>query len=111
MRRATNFTLSPICESYKSAIRETARTCACFHVFRRCDRKSHYELIAAARQAYKVNRENSAISLSDYMSLVLDRADQSAFGLPHFVTVTKETKVHTLKVKLIGIMEHSVDKK
>lgn len=58
-----------------------------------------------------MNRENSAISPSNYMSLFVDGADQSAFGLLHFVTVTKDTKWHALKVKRVGIMEHGVDNK
>lgn len=56
-----------------------------------------------------MNRESSAISPFEYMSLVIDGADQSAFGRPHFVTVTKNTKEHVRKVKLVGIMEQNVD--
>lgn len=54
-------------------------------------------------------KDNAAISPSDYMSIVVDGADQSAFGLPHFVTVTKDTKGHAIKIKLVGLIEHGVD--
>jgi len=33
--------------------------------------------------------------------------DQSAFGLPYFTYSTKETKGHSLKVKLICVLEHA----
>ena len=56
-----------------------------------------------------MNQYNAKLSPSDVMSLVIDGADQSAFGLPYFVTVTKDTKGHALKVKLVGVLEHGPD--
>lgn len=35
----------------------------------------------------------------------MDGADQSAFGLPHFVSSTKNEKGHSLKVRLIGLLD------
>ena len=67
----------------------------------------HYDLVAKERQAYKMNKDKSLLNPSEYMSIVVDGADQSAFGLPHFVNITKDTRGHALKIKLIGVMEHS----
>ncbi len=38
----------------------------------------------------------------------MDGADQRAYGLPHFITKTKEQKGLTLQVKVIGLLEHGV---
>ena len=47
----------------------------------------------------------------NHLSLIIDGADQSAFGLPHFVTTVKTTKGHGLKIKLVGIIQHGTPKK
>jgi len=39
-------------------------------------------------------------------SIIIDGADQSAFGLPHFVLSTKGERGNSLKVKMVGVMEH-----
>lgn len=44
--------------------------------------------------------------LEEYCSTIVDSADQSALGLPHFTTKTKSERVHALKVRLIGVLEH-----
>ena len=68
--------------------------------------KIHYDHVATERKAYKMNKDNAKINPSEFMSIVMDGADQSAFGIPHCVTMTKDTKGHSIKVKLIGILEH-----
>jgi len=43
--------------------------------------------------------------------MIIAGADQSAFGLPHFVVNTKAHNGHFTKVKLMGVLDHgSVDK-
>lgn len=56
-----------------------------------------------------MNRDKTSIIPLDYMSIVLDGADQTAFGLPHFVSITKDTKGYALKVKPIRLIENGVD--
>ena len=43
-----------------------------------------------------------------YLSIIVDGADQSAYGLPHFCTLTKDQRGHAMKVKLVGILEDAV---
>lgn len=43
-------------------------------------------------------------------SVVTDGADQSAFGLPHFMTTTKDAKGHAIRARAIGVLEHWVVK-
>lgn len=45
------------------------------------------------------------------VSSIIDGADMSAFGLPHFITFSKGQRGHALKVKLIGPLEHKHERK
>ena len=83
IRRVTRFTLCGECESYKQALRTAAKTGTRLAQIQE-DRDRHVQLVATERQAYKMNQDNAKLNPSEYMSLVIDGADQSAFGLPHF---------------------------
>lgn len=109
VRTVTRFAKCTICESFKDEMQRAARTAKLVTKVQQ-DRQAHYDFIASERQAYKMNQDNAALNPSEYMSLAIDGADQSAFGLPHFVTVTKDTRGHSLKVKLIGILQHGTEK-
>lgn len=41
-----------------------------------------------------------------YASFIIDGADQSAFGLPHFTVKTKSQTGHAIKVRLVGVINH-----
>ena len=101
IRRVTRFTLCARIESYKTPLRQAAVSVTRLAQIL-ADRNRHVNLISNERKAYKTNQENDNLNPSEYMSLVVDGADQSAFGLPHFVTVAKKTKCHSLK--LIGVL-------
>jgi len=108
IRRVTRFTVCSTCEMFKRHMQQAVRTGAEMSMIQ-SDRRAHYKLIATERQAYKMNQDKSAVSPAEYMSIVIDGADQSAFGLPHFVAVTKDTSGHAIKVKLVGLIEHGVE--
>lgn len=110
IRRVTKFTKCAVCESFKDAFQNAAKNVKRLAKLQ-VDRQAHYNHIARERQAYLMNQENAKLDPSEYMSIAVDGADQSAFGIPHFVTITKDTKGHALKVKLIGLLEHCMDKR
>lgn len=58
-----------------------------------------------------MNQENAKLNPSEYMPIAIDSADQLAFGLSYFVTITKDTKGHALKVKLIDLLEPCVERR
>ncbi len=72
----------------------------------RKQRKKHLNFIAAERLAYQTKKNRGRLQSSNYLSIIIDGADQSAFGLPHFTTTPKSQRDHALKVKLIGLLEH-----
>ena len=57
-----------------------------------------------------MEKKRARLHSSKYCSIIVDGADQSAFGLPHFTTKPKSNRGHALKVKLIGLLEHKVKK-
>lgn len=73
--------------------------------------KEHYNVIEAERREYRKKSEQSEREPNLYCSLIIDGADQSAFGLPHFTVSTKGDKGEKIKVKLIGALEHGKARK
>ena len=73
-------------------------------------RKLHIEMVSRERREYQKKCEQAALFPSRFTSLIVDGADQSSYGLPHFIVNTKAVVGHSLKVKLIGVLEHGVQK-
>jgi len=72
----------------------------------RLRRKQHNEMVMRERREYMKKCQKAGLHPAEYCSVIIDGADQSAFGLPHFTFKTKDTKGHSLKVKLVGLLEH-----
>ena len=64
--------------------------------------------ILRERSEYRMKCEKARLNPSKFLSCIIDGADQSVFGLPHFSSSTKDQMGYPLKVKLIGVLEHSV---
>ena len=73
-------------------------------------RQRHIEMVARERREYQKKCEEASLYPSRFTSLIVDGADQSGYGLPHFTVCTKATVGHSLKVRLIGVLEHGVRK-
>lgn len=73
-------------------------------------RRLHIEMVSRERREYQKRCELAALYPSQYTSLIVDGADQSGYGLPHFTVNTKATVGHSLKVRLIGVLEHGARK-
>ena len=71
----------------------------------------HFKMIADERLEYKKKRDRAILDPSSVWSLIIDGADQTAFGLPHFSSHTKSERGHSLKVKLVGMLEHAIENK
>ncbi len=67
----------------------------------------HNDYIARERREYKKKRDKAKLQPDQFLSIIVDGADQSAFGLPHFMVKTKDDRGHSLKVRLIGLLEHN----
>lgn len=110
VRKLNRFTKCTLCEELRAALEEkVAAGLSTTEIKRR--KHDHNEMIGRERRYYKKKRDHAILLPREHVSIIVDGADQSAFGLPHFTTVTKDTRGHSLKVKLIGVLEHARPKK
>lgn len=107
VRKTSRFAICDTCEELDSAIKSAVLNGRSTKELK-VRKKGHLKMVADERMEYQKKRDRSRLNSSNYCSLIVDGADQSAFGLPHFTTKVKSTKGHSLKVKLIGALEHTV---
>ena len=71
-------------------------------------RKNHLEFIFRQRLEYQMKKDRARLHSSNSCSIIIDGADESAFGLPHFTTKTKSQCGHMMKFKVVGLLEHRI---
>lgn len=69
-------------------------------------RSSHKCRVRKERREFYNKRDRGGLFLANFCSIIDDGADQSAFGLPHFVEKARQQSASDLKVRLIGILQH-----
>lgn len=108
VRKLGRFAKCTICEQLRKPIHDAAsrRNYKNLALLRR-QKVEHNELIAQERREYNKKRDKARLQPDQYLSNIVDGADQSAFGLPHFMVKTKDDRGHSLKVRLIGLLEHN----
>lgn len=106
VRKHSRFAKCDVCETLRSALK-TAVLKRLSTVELKAQKSSHLKRIWSERLSYKKNRDRAILDPNKYLSLIVDGADQSAFGLPHFTVKTKAERGHAIKVKLIGVLQHS----
>lgn len=67
-------------------------------------KKDHEWMVSSEKLTYQCNRDRARRMPQDYWSIIVDGADKSAFGLPHFKTSIKSVREHSMKVKLLGVL-------
>ncbi len=108
VRRLGRFAKCSICEKLRKGIHDaTAKRDYKTLAILRQQKAEHNELIGRERREYKKKRDKARLQPTQYLSIIVDGADQSPFGLPHFMIKTKDDRGHTLKVRLIGLLEHN----
>jgi len=105
VRRSTRFSKCATCERIRTALIEASakklNTEAILEEHAR-----HIDFISKERLEYKTKIELTKLHPLEYMSVVIDGADQSAYSLPHFTFDTKEQRGYRMKVHLIGLLHH-----
>ncbi len=68
---------------------------------------THYLFVHEERSTYYIRRNSAIFMKQDYLSLIIDGADQSAYALPHFIEIDK-TSANQIKVPvyLMGVLVH-----
>ena len=110
LRRNHGFARCEICVLLKSEIAENQKNGSIVRQATKSLRK-HLDLVMEERRMYQ-NRCQRAIRYpKKYTSIVVDGADQKAYGLPHFLDKSKADRGHKFKVKCVGCLKHRASKK
>lgn len=109
IRKRTRFTICHECETIRSGLNSAGTNVARAAAFRE-KKTEHQKMIRRERQGYSRKCEEAKLYPEQFMSVIVDGADQSAFGLPHFTFSTKNTSGHSIKIKLVGVLEHGSSK-
>lgn len=68
----------------------------------------HYDSMAEETRGYDMGKLQACREPQHYLSMVIDGADQSSYGLPQFLHKSKEDKGHKIAVKVVGALIHGV---
>lgn len=109
-RKTHSFTKCSVCERYRLQVLECGNDEKMKKVIKDA-LQVHVQVMRQERQAYYARRDKAVQDPARYCSFIIDGADQTAYGLPHFVFTTKSEKGHKLKVKCVGVLEHSNPRK
>lgn len=105
VRKISRFAKCARCEQLRNALQEAVQKGMDTSSLKE-QKRSHRLLIEMERREYKKKREQAMLHPDRYCSIIMDGADQSAFGLPHFMVKTKDVRGHSLKVKVVGVLDH-----
>ncbi len=107
VRKASRFTICDECEEIRAGLRNAViNGKSTVALLARAD--AHRKFIGDERLEYQKKKDRAKLDPSEYCSIIVDGADQQAFGIPHFITKTKNQKGFSLKVNLIGLLEHGI---
>ena len=108
--RSHRFTICDTCDQLKAAFKERILSGHSTADLKQ-QRSEHTAFITKERIAYQLKKDRARLHPSECCSIIIDGADESAFGLPHFTTTPKSQRGHALKVKLVGLLHHKIDNK
>ena len=91
VRKVSRFSQCSTCEQIRSALESGIRRGNDISIFKEM-RETHLDEIRRERLEYKRKREISILHPDKYLSIIVDGADQTSFGLPHFVSKTKDMR-------------------
>ena len=107
VRKSSRFTICETCDKLKRALHEAVKRKELTVDIKR-QINDHRDFVKYERMAYYLKRDRARQQPDLFCSCIVDGADQSAHGLPHFTTSTKNQRGISMKVKLIGLLEHNI---
>lgn len=108
--RSQRFSICEECDRIRIALRETIVRGGCTDAVK-SQREKHLKFIFRERLEYQMKKDQARLNSSKVCSIIIDGADESAFGLPHMTTKTKSQRGYTMKVKVVGLLEHRIENK
>lgn len=105
VRKSSRFTKCRFCKQITDALRQASRNGFSTHQIMR-QKAAHIDFIERERREYRHKCELAELFPSAYLSMVVDRADQSKFSLPSFTSSMKDQRLQGVAVHLIGLLLH-----
>lgn len=104
-RKYMPFTKCDVCVEYRDQTTETSDKSEKRRL--RGEYAKHLYDIKRERLVYYRNRLRAQLDRKNYLSMIIDGADQSDHGIPHFSQRSHLTEAsHKLRVKLMGVIAH-----
>lgn len=107
LRKFMKFALCSQC----TRIREQKRNCvdAAQKEQLKAVANAHWTFVREERDSYYYRRHQAITAGEDYLSIIIDGADQAAYGLPHFIEKDKDSaSAQKLPVYLMGALVHGL---
>lgn len=105
IRKHTRFSKCTTCEQLRAAIRDALTKGRCTEELKR-QKATHLDFVRREREEYSRKIDLAKKYPQDYLSIVVDGADQRNFTLPHFTSCVKDQRGHGLGVHVIGLLNH-----
>ena len=105
-RRSHGFKQCETCLFLKAEIASNQKNLSVLRKARE-DLRAHFDMIREERRMYKHRSDRAVGNPKKYLSIVVDGADQNAYGLPHIIDQSKSDKVHKLNLKCVGLLQHA----
>lgn len=67
---------------------------------------AYVAMVMRAKQEYHQRQDWAILHPDSYCFITIQGADQSVFGVPHFVTTSKDMKWRVMRAKLTGVQQH-----
>ncbi len=108
-RKAHAFSICDTCISFSDRLmhlaRKSSRDREREHLLKGF--RSHLREVKLERAEYARNRLNAAERPGEVLSVIIDGADQTKFGIPRFIEKSKSESGHAIKQKITGVLFHS----
>lgn len=105
VQKYSNFTKCDVCVEY--LLKKQRRLSAALLKTVEADQAKHVAHVMAQRKVYWKNCAKGKNNPDDYLSIILDGADQSKYRLPHFIHKSKQDSgSKKLQLHLVGAMIH-----
>ena len=106
--KSCRFTICDTCDRIRTGLRERILEGNSTDDIKE-QRREHLKFVYDERMYYQKKKDRARLNSANICSVILDGADQTAFGIPHKTTTPKSQRGHALKVKLVGLLEHKLE--
>ena len=109
VRKVHRFSVCDTCDKIRRDLEKCGSHFAAAEDLRRA-KVLHLGEVAKERAQYRSNMQKAQENPDQFASVIVDGADQSEFGLPHFNSSAKSSTGHAMKMSVVGVLEHRAGK-